>query len=288
MIRNNRLEIFENFQIDRKLLKYRDTVNLNNGIAMEGGSTSNWVFASAEGDDAKVTLNNSSFVIEKLSKIFKGKKKKKKHKKKIVVKTVGDFFKNLFDSVEELKRVDDVIEHYDKIIENAIKTGQQALIERVKEKINLISLESKLITSNFTKYVTEEQILTFLNIEDARLKGKSEIQKKYIHLSWIKNYNRLIPNEVVDVKKEADSLKVFDNYVVLYYSPDGKHESLTKEEIKKAADPILFGVIENSNKLYYIGDWIDEYCDLTLDKLLNRIDEKSFEITNESVKTAIK
>jgi hypothetical protein len=95
---------------------------------------------------------------------------------------------------------------------------------------------------------------------------------------------------VVEAKKEADKLKVFDNYAVLYFSPKGKKEEeiLTKEEKKRAADPILFGVINNSNKLYYIADWVDEYCDLTLDKLLDKIDEKSFEVTNKSVKTIIK
>lgn len=286
MIRNNRLEIFENFEIDQNLPKH-------NGVGeLIASPNQGWILASDGAtfslDSGNVANDSNSF---KISKFFKKKKKGrkvKKHKKSVIVKTVGDFFNGVFSSIEELREVEDVVNHYNTIVKNAQTTGQKALIEKVKDMIDLISLESKLITSNFTKYVTEEQIVSFLNIEDVRLKNKNEIQKKYIHLSWIKNYNRIIPDKVVEVKRIADTLNVFDNYVILYYSPEGKHESLTKEEIKKAADPILFGVIESSNKLYYIADWIDEYCNLTLDKLLNTIDEKSFEITNESVKTIIK
>ena len=42
------------------------------------------------------------------------------------------------------------------------------------------------------------------------------------------------------------------------------------EEIKKR-DPIVFGVIAGSNKLYYITDWVDEYCDLTLAKFVDTL-----------------
>ena len=42
------------------------------------------------------------------------------------------------------------------------------------------------------------------------------------------------------------------------------------EEMKKRKDPILFGVIAGSNKLYFIGDWIDEYCDLRFDDVVKQ------------------
>lgn len=38
----------------------------------------------------------------------------------------------------------------------------------------------------------------------------------------------------------------------------------------KRKDPILFGVIAGSNKLYFIGDWIDEYCDLRFDDVVKQ------------------
>ena len=51
------------------------------------------------------------------------------------------------------------------------------------------------------------------------------------------------------------------------YSKSGK-------ESKPEKDPIIFGAfiqrgkdVLMSERLYYIADWIDEYCDLTLEKL---------------------
>ena len=52
---------------------------------------------------------------------------------------------------------------------------------------------------------------------------------------------------------------------------------------KKEKDPILFGIFgkwnENgecilaSNRMYVIGDWTDEYCDLTLGRMLTEFAE---------------
>ena len=71
-------------------------------------------------------------------------------------------------------------------------------------------------------------------------------------------------------KIEADRLEVFDNYVVLHYDPDKKASDMTESEKKVAKDPILFGVIFGSDRLYYIGDWIDpDFCDLVWSDIEN-------------------
>ena len=45
--------------------------------------------------------------------------------------------------------------------------------------------------------------------------------------------------------------------------------------------PILFGTFQDKNtrtiidRFYFLGDWIDEYCDLTLDKMVNETIKKT-------------
>ena len=39
--------------------------------------------------------------------------------------------------------------------------------------------------------------------------------------------------------------------------------------------------------MYYVGDWIDEYCNLTIDVLMDSLGEKINELNSESVKTYI-
>ena len=65
--------------------------------------------------------------------------------------------------------------------------------------------------------------------------------------------------------------EVFDNYVVMHYDPQGKHKEETRKEEAKRKDPILFGLIAGSRKLYYIADWVDEYCNLTLEKFVETL-----------------
>jgi hypothetical protein len=87
-----------------------------------------------------------------------------------------------------------------------------------------------------------------------------------------------MPQDIVDKIAKINQLEVFDNYVVLYYDPDGKIYKETAKEEAKRKDPIIFGVIAGSEKLYYVADWVDEYCDLTLEAFIDAIGVKKDEL----------
>ena len=85
-----------------------------------------------------------------------------------------------------------------------------------------------------------------------------------------------------------NELEVFDNYVILYYDPEGIVYKETAHEEAKRRDPIIFGVIAGSKKLYYVADWIDEYCDLTLDAFVDSlgIEKEDLHFDAEEIKKA--
>ena len=62
----------------------------------------------------------------------------------------------------------------------------------------------------------------------------------------------------------------------------------TAYEEAKRRDPIIFGVIAGSKKLYYVADWIDEYCDLTLDAFVDAlgIEKDDLHFDAEEIKKA--
>ena len=128
------------------------------------------------------------------------------------------------------------------------------------------------------KYVTEEQIYDFY---------KSINEDKDLKLTWIANFTRIIPSDLVKLKKTLDNKELFDNYVILHYDPEGTAMDLTEEQKEIKRDPILFGVMQNSRKLYYVGDWKDEYCDLTLEDMFEELGEQVLEINNRTVKSFI-
>ena len=102
-------------------------------------------------------------------------------------------------------------------------------------------------------------------------------------MDYIANYVRTIPLDIIKKKIEVDMLEVFDNYVILHYDPQGNAVEMTpaekKKEVDKAKDPILFGVIAGSNKLYYIADWIDTTIadDLTWETMVENLGQDVLE-----------
>jgi len=152
------------------------------------------------------------------------------------------------------------IEKYLVAIHNAKMIGQEALAEKLSREMVANKYESFLAAEGYYHVVTEEQVVEFVK--------KSE---RGISLDYMKNFIRPIPDEVVEKIAEADKLEVFDNYVIMHYDPKGKARQDTAKEEAKKRDPIVFGVIAGSTKLYYITDWIDEYCDLTLEKFVDTL-----------------
>ena len=145
-------------------------------------------------------------------------------------------------------------------LKNCDTSGQLAMKEKLLRDMVVNKYESVLYANDLYYVVTEEQIVEFVK--------KTE---KGVRLTYIKNYMRVIPPEVVEKVTKTNALEIFDNYAILHYDPDCLAFGETIEETKKRRDPILFGLIRGSNKLYYITDWIDEFCDLTLDKFVETL-----------------
>ena len=170
-------------------------------------------------------------------------------------------------SKESVSTYRDRISGYLKSIHNAVSVGQTALVEDLLRGLVTNKYESVLYAEGLYYVVNEDQMVSFVNQCE-----------KGIKLDYIKNFTRPLPQEVVDKVNKINQLEVFDNYVVLYYDPDGKIYKETAKEEAKRKDPIIFGLIAGSKKLYYVTDWVDEYCDLTLEKFIDAIGVKQEEL----------
>ncbi|MEN7436416.1 hypothetical protein AAGV27_14815 [Bacillus velezensis] len=69
-----------------------------------------------------------------------------------------------------------------------------------------------------------------------------------------------------------------DRFYVVFTDYTGKVERQIEKE-RRDKDPILFGTFQDESsgtlieRFYFIGDWEDEYCDLTLDKMISEVQE---------------
>lgn len=167
---------------------------------------------------------------------------------------------NLLDSDQTgvyINRVSDIIE----CIGLAEVSGQIAYKEKLMRMLVINKLESILYAKGMYKALDEEAIVQLC-----------QNSPKDLRLDYIANFTRAIPIDVIKKKVEVDKMQIFDNYAILHFDPEGtgsdKTDKERKREIEAKKDPILFGLISGSKKLYFISDWIDDKCDLTLDKVI--------------------
>ncbi len=274
------LSIFDSFEIDYNLPKFiieKKSNNIGNASWMDSEldemempaislpTSGDW------NDNTKEKLTFRQHLLNYLS----------KNKKEIPLTkqiTVLQFFASLSCSLKELEVITEISEHYEKALIQSKSMGQIALYAKLKSNLQVIRGESQLISINLNKYVDENQLIEFYEKV-----GKD----KNLKLTWIKNFSRIIPEEIVKMKNSIDERKIFDNYVILHYDPENNSTKLTPEEIQKKKDPIIFGLIQNSRKLYYIADWKDDYCQLTLEEMFRTLGSEALTINNKNVKSFI-
>jgi len=177
------------------------------------------------------------------------------------------YVKSKFKLLERMKldrRLGDIERAFDEAVEN----GQNALAKKFLEALAREARESALLAKGVKFYIEESD----LNKYKHRIKGG------HISDTIYEDYTRVIPKHVVSRKKELEGM--FDELVIYHYwNPKAEDtEEMEEEEKEKMRDPILFGKIKETNKLYFIADWKDEYCDLTFDKLIKYLgkDKKQF------------
>jgi hypothetical protein len=184
---------------------------------------------------------------------------------------VNKFFVDIKDSFR--RDTGDTIEKQkDRIIgiyHQAVSMHQTALAQRLEQEAVRIAMEMKLIENGFPIFVEEEDIVKFCKDHSA----------SKMKLDWIKNFARPIPGDVAEEMAKAVASGLFENYVVMHYDPEGSGTLATREEqekeMERRRDPILFGVMSCSTRLYFIGDWEDEYCDLRLSDIIGE-DERVY------------
>lgn len=169
--------------------------------------------------------------------------------------SVEEFFSGVKNSAKELAVVEERARGYERRLRIAIRTGQKALYEKLIDGLHVHRTEAQLVAIGLPKYVDESKMVELVSAS-----------KRGLRLDWIRNFVRHIPDDVIDRKDRADDLGLFDNYAILHYDPKGKASEKTKAEKEAERDPILFGLVKGSRRLYFVGDWVDEYCDLTLDQ----------------------
>lgn len=253
--RNGKLDIFEDFRVDRSLPKFKKPEE----VASEGTSS---LFVLNSRNSA-ITMSSDSMSKsdgegwEPRRSLWARFKDWLADRRRVPIDV---FFKSVRNGVEELEVVEERMQGYLAAIGRAKQNGQLALVEQLEANVEGVRAETQLVAMKMRKYLTEEQVVEFV-----------KKAKRGLRLDWVANFTRVIPESVAKAKLKADERCVFDNYVVLHYDPKRKSWAETEAEKAKRKDPILFGVLRGRRRLYFVGDWVDDYCDLTLDQIADTL-----------------
>lgn len=141
-------------------------------------------------------------------------------------------------------------------------TGQVAAMKKLMFHLDCIERERQVVAAGIDTFVYRDDIEAYIN----------DIASDVVKIIELSRYEREIPDEIVEIIAQTKDL--FDELYVLFTDYTGQMERQVAKE-RRDKDPILFGVFKSDkdrvviDRFYFLGDWVDEYCDLTLDKFVN-------------------
>lgn len=154
---------------------------------------------------------------------------------------------------------------YDNCLELLAKykiTGQTKGIKKLLFHLECIEKEREIVKLGIDTFVYRDDIEFYID----------NVASDVVKIIEIENYEREIPDEIVEIIGQVKDK--FDQLYIVFTDYTGKVERQVQEE-RRSKDPILFGTFQDNatrsviDRFYYLGDWVDEYCDLTLDKMVN-------------------
>ena len=140
-------------------------------------------------------------------------------------------------------------------------TGQKKGALKLYNFARLCEKELRVLDAGIDTYVERQDVDEYI----------SKIAKKSVVIIELENYERDIPDDIVEEIARLKQNNIFDAYFIVFTDYTGKERKKVEEE-KREKDPILFGALkigdQISTRLDHIASWEDEYCDLTLDKMV--------------------
>lgn len=167
-------------------------------------------------------------------------------------------------------------------IQRADRLGQKNLIHKSSFIWEVLEKEMILHAAGITNYVNRADVVKFID----NVKPKNSV--KIIELE---NYPRVIPERCAVEIENALKLNLFDKIVIIYtdFTNEEVHTPAQKEYVARNRDPIALGMFVNEDirtqhdRMYFITDWEDEFCDLTFTKMLDKMIELGIKDPNHEI-----
>ena len=177
-----------------------------------------------------------------------------------------DFFKQVKDKRQVITKemLDALQESLKSEVQAFLDNGQQDSAERLLFHTKNVEREQAVISAGFTTFIYRDDLDVYI----------TSVAKSVVKITDIASFERKIPDEQSQLIRKAKPL--FDEIYIVFTDYTGKEERKVKNK-DRARDPIALGVFKSkdnkvwNHRFYYICDWTDDYCDLTLDKYVTEM-----------------
>lgn len=188
--------------------------------------------------------------------------------------TPGDYFNYVkgMKTVADIKEFEQLRDSCLTLLKKAIITGQKKMAENLTNQYELVLKEIRAINHGYTTVIFRSDVEKYINdIKDINP----------IRIIELENYERDIPDDVIDKIADIKENDLFDQMYVMFTDYSLKEtKKVAKHRHEK--DPILFACFKDKTnhdipdeRLFFIADWIDEKCDLTLEELVKGYEAKN-------------
>ena len=195
------------------------------------------------------------------------------NEKDITPSVYFDYVKGLKQTINH-EEVQLIIDTALKMINKTKITKQTEMAKQLTHQVELAIRELNVAREGFDIFINRKDIEKYIN----------DVEGKAIKIIELSRYEREIPDDKIDIIAKASEL--FDELYIIF-------TDYTKKESKKVAkqrrdkDPIVLGAFidkeeyKSSNKIYvedrlfFITDWIEDKCELTLEEIVRDVKNKS-------------
>lgn len=181
-----------------------------------------------------------------------------------------EYFEQLKGMLSEvqLSELESQVEALTSQIIMAKNLGQKNMLHKLSFVYQTILREKVLLLNDISKYVYKEDIVKYI---------ESVTPKNSVKIIELERFPRVIPEENAEIILKYKDF--FDEVCIVFtdFTEDTHESEADKQVIQRNRDPIAFGYFKNASanlrhdRFYFITDWEDEYCDLTLTKLVEEL-----------------
>lgn len=196
-----------------------------------------------------------------------------KNNKQLDPQEYFDYLKGKKETVDN-ERLKVIYDNAEDLLKGFMITKQIDAAKKMIFHMETVEKEQKLLSMGINTFVYREDVEDYID----------NVAKNVVKIIELEKYLRNLPQEAIEAVEKTQGL--FTQYFVVFTDYTGKVEKQIKKE-ERRKDPILFGAFYDKDlntivdRFYFLADWEDEHCDLTLDKMVNEMKkEQKREIRN--------